>query len=177
MLISRTDRALGDVTAVSVGRGNTNPNTPELRGHTWPVPGARAGTRALQDPVASSGTDPTGTCQERGNTTEQSCFPQHLPSHPLIPASVPSSGTCLPPALSPTVSPDPTHVLSSEADCEPVREPQDHGATVPPDTGGRGWLWLQQPLSLQEFSVSLCSHAPMQLTAFWRTSPVPSEDL
>lgn len=84
MSVSRADQALGDVRAVSVVRGNTNlsKHLPELQGHTWPAPGARAGTRALRDPVAAFGADPTGTCHERGNTTEDSCLPHHLPSHP-----------------------------------------------------------------------------------------------
>lgn len=64
-----------------------------------------------------------------------------LPPPPPIPASLPSSGTCLPPNLSPNLSPDPTLVLSSEADCQRV-------------PGARSRLeaehdfWLQQPLSL-----------------------------
>lgn len=83
---------------------NLSKHLPELRGHTWSVPGTRAGTRALQDPVAAFGADPTGTCPNGG--IPQRTAVSHTPSFTSpIPASLPSSGTCLPPTLSPNMTP------------------------------------------------------------------------
>lgn len=161
MPTSRTDQALGDAAAGPTARGNTNLGNARSQGWRQSSAGAACGTH------------PAGTCHERGDTTEGSCSPHHLPSHPPFPAPLPSSGTCFPPALSPDMSPEPTLVLSSENGCES----QDPGAFCLQTLEAEHGCGLQQPLSFQDLSVSLSSHAPMQLAAFCRTSPVPSEDL